>query len=45
MKNYSEITDDLLKRRDAYIAQQKKKKNSLYTAGAIISGLCLALLI
>ena len=45
MKNYSEITDDLLKRRDAYIAQQKKKKNSIYTAGAIISGLCLALLI
>ena len=29
MKNYDEITNDLLKRRDDYLTQQKQKKKTI----------------
>ena len=42
MKSYDELTDDLLKRRDAYVAT-KKKKNRI--AAGVLTSFCCCLII
>ncbi len=43
MKNYDELTDNLLKRRDCYVAEQRKKRKR--AAGIAASFCCFAILI
>ena len=42
MKNYEEITNGLLERRDRYMAEQKKKRK--YTVGILASACCVCLI-
>ena len=45
MKNYHEITEELLERRDQYLAAQKKKRNTLIKTGGLVCVLAVALLL
>lgn len=45
MKNYEEITNDLLERRDRYITEQKKKRKRVISVAAPICCFCLASLL
>ena len=45
MKNYREITEELLARRNEYLAAQKKKRNTLIKAGGAVCVLAVALLL
>lgn len=45
MKNYDELTNDLLERRDRYVADQKKKRKSLMSVATSLCCLCLVALL
>lgn len=45
MKNYDELTNDLLERRDRYVADQKKKRKSLMGVATSLCCLCLVALL
>ena len=45
MKTYHEITEELLERRDEYLAAQKKKRNTLIKAGGVVCVLAVAWLL
>ena len=45
MKNYNEITDNLLKRRDQYVIEQKLKRKKMVGAASSFCGLCLIALV
>ena len=45
MKTYHEITEELLERRDQYLAAQKKKRNTLIKAGGLVCVLAAAWLL
>lgn len=44
MKNYEQITNDLLRRRDKYVAEQRKKKKRLVVTAASMCCVCIAVL-
>ncbi len=44
MKNYEQITNDLLRRRDKYVAEQRKKKKRFVVATASMCCVCIAVL-
>lgn len=44
MKNYEQITNDLLERRDRYVTEQRKKKKRLAVTAATVCCMCLAVL-
>lgn len=45
MKNYDELTNDLLERRDRYVADQKQKRKSLMSVATSLCCLCLVALL
>ena len=45
MKNYDELTNDLLERRDRYVADQKKKRKSLMSVATSLCCFCLVALL
>ena len=45
MKSYDEVTNNLLKRRDRYVADQKKKRKSLMSVATSLCCLCLVALL
>ena len=45
MKNYDELTDNLLKRRDCYVTEQKKKKKTAINVTASMCCLCFVALL
>ena len=45
MKNYDELTNDLLERRDRYVADKKKKRKSLMSVATSLCCLCLVALL
>lgn len=45
MKNYDELTNDLLERRDHYVADQKKKRKNLMSVATSLCCLCLVALL
>ena len=45
MKNYDELTNDLLERRDRYVADQKKKRKNLMSVATSLCCLCLVALL
>ena len=45
MKNYDELTNDLLERRDRYVADKKKKRKSLMSVATSLRCLCLVALL
>lgn len=45
MKNYDELTNDLLKRRDRYVAEQKKKRKRVMSVATSLCCFCLVALL
>ena len=45
MKNYDELTKDLLKRRDSYVAEQKRKRKTAMRVATSFCSICLVALI
>ena len=45
MKNYDELTDNLLKRRDCYVTEQKKKKKTVINVVTSMCCLCFVALL
>ena len=45
MKNYDELTNDLLERRDRYVADQKKKRKKVMGVATLLCCFCLAALV